>query len=429
MPGPKANPAISGCLFALLGLGVFSLATTAPAGWIDGPPLPEPRWHHAAAASNDGYVMAFGGRLYYGQGEERRYGHGLGSRALVFFDPHERRWEAASRMPPYVGRVMKHRTTKEAYERDKASGMSDPPIKDSPERTYNYELPFGGADALGRAHYFLWRGSVYFDPRSRTWGQAEAPVYHVNPRDAASRWVDGTRPSWESRSAGATATGPDGRMYLVGGMGDPIEKRGSAQELLNGLDIYDPKTNEWKRGTSMKIARQTFAAAFGGDGKLYVFGGCACRGSIPMYKVGDEAGKTRAAAEAMAQKKSVAETEVYDPKTDTWSMAAPMPTPRMLFAAATGVDGKIYTIGGVTWIDGDPTSLVEVYDPRSGRWSRGPSLRIARGAHTASTTGDGTIWVIGGVAGAPGLFDFSRRSAGDKAGATTSVELLKTTAR
>ena len=128
----------------------------------------------------------------------------------------------------------------------------------------------------------------------------------------------------------------------------------------------------------------------------------------------------------MAQRQSVAETEVYDPKTDTWSMAAPMPTPRMLFAAAPGADGRIYVIGGVTSIEGDPTSIVEVYDPKTDRWSRGPSLRIARAGHTASTTGDGTIWVVGGFAAAPGLLDISRRSAGDEGGATTSVELLKT---
>jgi len=208
-------------------------------------------------------------------------------------------------------------------------------------------------------------------------------------------------------------------------MGIPVERRGNA-ELLSGLDIYDPETNVWRRGASMKIARQSLAAAFGGDGKLYVFGGCACRGSIPMYKVGDEADKARATAEAMAQRQSVAETEVYDPKIDTWSTAAPMPTPRMLFAAAPGADGKIYVIGGQKYWGAEPLSLVEVYDPATNRWSRGPSLRIARVGHTAVTTGDGTIWVVGGSAGAPGLMDISRRAAGDEGGATTSVELLKT---
>lgn len=370
--------------------------------------------------------MAFGGRVYYSLEGNRTYGHGLGSRALVFFDPRAGAWQNPSRMPAYVQRVKKHSKTRDVADREKANGALDPPVKDSVNGIHNYELPFGGADAHGRAHYFAWGGSIYFDPRSRTWGQAEAPILNLYPRDRRSAdWVEGTRPSWLPRSAGATATGPDGKMYLVGGMGTSVG-RGGNSELLSGLDIYDPDTNTWKRGASMKVARQELAAAFGGDGKLYVFGGCACRGSIPLYKVGDEADKARATAEAMAQRQSIAETEVYDPKTDTWSMAAPLPTPRMLFSAAPGADGRIYVIGGKTWIDGSPTSVVEVYDPGTGRWSRGPSLLLARTSHTAVTTGDGTIWVVGGFAAAPGLLDFARRSSGDEGGATASVELLKT---
>ena len=366
--------------------------------------------------------MVFGGRIYYGP--DGKYGHGLGTHGLAFFDPVSKTWQAASLMPGYLSRSMNHLYKKEVADRKTAEGAPDPPINRYPIQAW-YEAPFGGADAQGRAHYFVGPGSVYFDPRTRDWGQAEAYVFHAYPPDPTSNWTEGPRSSWNRRSLGATATGPDGRMYLVGGMGIPVEQRGR-KELLDGLDISDAEANTWKRGASMKIARQSLAAAFGGDGKLYVFGGCACRGSIPMYTVGDEADRARAKAEAAAQRQAVAETEVYDPKTDTWSKAAAMPTPRMLFAAAPGADGKIYVIGGQRSLGGEPLSLVEVYDPAANRWSRGPSLRIARTSHTAVTTGDGTIWVAGGFAAAPGIMDFARRKAGDKGGPTTSVELLKT---
>src|SRR2546430_10479159 len=42
---------------------------------------------------------------------------------------------------------------------------------------------------------------------------------------------------------------------------------------------------------------------------------------------------------------AVSTVEVYDPATNTWSAAAPMPTARSSLTAAT-VKGKIYAIGG-----------------------------------------------------------------------------------
>ncbi len=370
--------------------------------------------------------MVFGGRIL--SGPRHAYGHGLGVHALAFFDPQTGKWRAASRIPPYRTRAIVQPYTKVQANREKENGVPDPPIKDGEFSAYKYEVPFGGADAQGRAHYFIGRGSVYFDPRTQTWGQARAHVYHAFPADPGSSWVDGTRPSWEGRTLGATATGPDGRMYLVGGRGTPVEKPGR-KHVLSGLDIYDPATNSWKRGASMTIARQMHAAAFGGDGKLYVFGGCACRGAIPLSRQGNAEDEKLAHAEAEAQRHSVAETEVYDPATDSWSLAAPMRTPRMLLAAATGADGKIYVIGGKTWLGGKGSSMVEVYDPVTDRWSWGPSLRVARTGHAAVTTGDGTIWVLGGYAEAPKAMEISRLYAGDKGGPTTSVELLKTAPR
>ncbi len=412
-------------------LVVACVPTRAHSGWTDGPPIPDPRWHHAAAASSDGYVMAFGGRVLVGA--TKAYNHGIGRYALAFFDPATHKWEKASPMPAYQVRVRVFPYSKVDVEKYRANGAAiDAPVELNASHA-DYELPFGGADANGRAHYFMGRGSVYFEPRTRAWGQRESGLYTVYSPDRRSNWYDGTQPSWTTRSQGATATGPDGKMYLVGGMGFPLpdtpgERRSTPgqRSLLDGLDIYDPETNTWKRGAPMKIARQSLAAAFGKDGKLYVFGGCGCRGSGTMYKVGDEAERQAARAEVQAQQRAVGETEVYDPGTDTWSMAAPMPTPRMLFAAATGADGKIYTIGGQTSWGGLAVAVVQVYDPATNRWQHGPSLRRGRVGHAAAVTGDGTIWVLGGYARAPAIFELSRLMAGEEEGPTASVELLKT---
>ena len=55
--------------------------------------MPDRRWHHGAAATKDGYVMVFGGRLLVG--ERGEYEHGLVDFAAVYFDLTERMWKHA----------------------------------------------------------------------------------------------------------------------------------------------------------------------------------------------------------------------------------------------------------------------------------------------------------------------------------------------
>ena len=233
-------------LLACIALSASTGASTT--GWVDGPPLPERRWHHAAAASADGYVMAFGGRIYYGP--HGRYGHGLGKYGLVFFDPNTQTWERAPRVPPYRERVIVHLSRVSAADRERVTDPSDPRLEETLIEVVNYELPFGGSDAQGRAHYFVGRGSVYFDPHERSWGQAHGPVYHANPAHSESRWTEGTRPSWDSRSLGATATGPDGRLYLVGGIVPRCRPASSGRESTPGGTAANDRVKLNRRGTA-----------------------------------------------------------------------------------------------------------------------------------------------------------------------------------
>jgi hypothetical protein len=63
---------------------------------------------------------------------------------------------------------------------------------------------------------------------------------------------------------------------------------------------------------------------------------------------------------------------VYDPEIDAWDPISPMPTARGWFAAATGIDGRVYAVGGRT--NGgfppppDPLATLEVYDPQKDCW-------------------------------------------------------------
>lgn len=58
---------------------------------------------------------------------------------------------------------------------------------------------------------------------------------------------------------------------------------------------------------------------------------------------------------------SNAKHEVYESANDTWSTAAPLPTPRATLAVVTGSDGLIYAIGGY---DGtNALTTVQAYAP------------------------------------------------------------------
>lgn len=399
---------LAGSIRAALVIALLAHASTACAGWREGPPLPEPRWHHASAATQDGYVMVFGGRVL--AGPKRRYNYGEGDLACVYYDPRAKQWKHAERPPGF-----KHPTTRHLRPRKGEAAAGEKVDRTLPGipgvAGFPYEVPFATVDRLGKGHVFSGTRSQFFDPRSGTWGQPEGPMYHSYAWKRSLSWFDGTTPTWKSRSLGIAATGPDGRMYLVGGVGYRWKMTSSDRQVLAGLDIYDLDSNEWRRGADMKIERQSLAAAFGPNGKLYVFGGCRCNG-------------------ASGDPNAVAMTEVYDPKSDTWSEAAPMPEPRLLHAAATGADGRIYLIGGTQrWGRGDPSDRVDIYDPATDSWKRGPSLRVARSGHTASTTGDGTIWVVGGYTPGTGIPSFEELLMGRLGDGTDSVELLPTEKR
>lgn len=88
--------------------------------------------------------------------------------------------------------------------------------------------------------------------------------------------------------------------------------------------------------------------------------------------------------------------EIYDTTTNSWSTAAPMPTPRWLGATAV-VNNILYAIGGAN-ADGSTTfSAVEAYDPKTSTWSTKAPMPF--GADSIYATVDsGIIYVIGGFA-------------------------------
>jgi hypothetical protein len=96
----------------------------------------------------------------------------------------------------------------------------------------------------------------------------------------------------------------------------------------------------------------------------------------------------------------VASAELYDPATRTFHPTGTMHTPRYKGAAVTLADGTVMIFGGSGDIDGTILyASTEIYDPRSGTFSAGPQMRLPRYklADSSVVLGDGDILIAGGA--------------------------------
>jgi hypothetical protein len=93
-----------------------------------------------------------------------------------------------------------------------------------------------------------------------------------------------------------------------------------------------------------------------------------------------------------------ATNEAYDAATDTWTIKAPMPTPRSGLTAGV-VSGILYAVGGAF-----PAALttVEAYDPATNTWTTTASTLQAR--YVAAAAGvNGILYVMGGLTNIGGV--------------------------
>ena len=214
-----------------------------------------------------------------------------------------------------------------------------------PERRHH-----AGLAALGGRVYLTggYRDLSFSDPGRQTWA--------YDP--AADRWhqvADMPGP----RAAHAMAALGD-RLYVVGGVGpDPA-----------AVWAYDPSADRWSASAAPLPTLREHLVAVALDDRLYVIGG-RWRG------VGN-----------------LATVEIYDPRVDSWTRGADMPTPRGGLAAAA-FGGQVHVTGGEAFDPRRTFDAHEVYDPASGRWSTAPPLPVARHG-LASGAVAGKWYVIGG---------------------------------
>ena len=200
----------------------------------------------------------------------------------------------------------------------------------------------------------------------------------VAPYPNAMQAYNATSNSWILKASvpvpawiGAAATGDNGKIYFFGG-----ESTGAFYS--NVTQVYDPVADAWTNGTQMPTGRRGISAVKGADGMIYVMGGY--NGSV------------------------LSVVEAYDPAADTWTTKASMPSAKVEFGAVLGPDNKIYVIGGgrTTANNAGPGyNTVEVYDPRTDTWSIptwSESLLPTQRKELGATLGkNGRIYAIGGA--------------------------------
>jgi hypothetical protein len=146
--------------------------------------------------------------------------------------------------------------------------------------------------------------------------------------DPATRQVTAVAPMPRRTAEGVTGV-IGGKLYVLPGLVDETFEQPPFRRLYR----YDPATNKWG---ARKSAPHYHPSGAGGviGGKFYVVGG-----RLPDFT-------------------PVADLDVYDPATDTWTTRAPIPKAGRAIGTALG--GKLYVVVGTD---------AYVYDPGTNKWT------------------------------------------------------------
>ena len=166
----------------------------------------------------------------------------------------------------------------------------------------------------------------------------------------------------------AAVTGTDGLIYAIGGSGSP--------NYLSTVEAYDPAHDTWTSKQQMLTARMGLATVVTSNGSIYAIGGIS---SVNVNSV-----------------------EIFNASVNSWTAAShPLPLPTAWLAAAVGPNGLIYAIGGMQQQSAASTPFVAnvySYNPAGILgWAEQAPLPDVRACPAAATGPDGLVYAIGGM--------------------------------
>ena len=191
---------------------------------------------------------------------------------------------------------------------------------------------------------------------------AQTLVYEV--ASETWRFIDPLPSPWERNNSADSVQLSDGRVVFVG----------NRSSLVTGGLVFDPATETYSVTSPPHVRRSAPGLALLQDGRVLVIGGADVDNSLAP----------------------VAECEIYDPTSDTWSLTGNLGSPaeNVLGCAVSLADGRV-------WCLPSDSVLAWIYDPDNGTWEYAGVAEFARRALGAGQRLDvlldgGSILRIGG---------------------------------
>jgi len=174
------------------------------------------------------------------------------------------------------------------------------------------------------------------------------------------------------------------KIYAIGGRAVTYQDQTrTVTEEVGTNEEYDPATDTWTFKASMPTPSSLFAIAVYG-GKIYIMGSgknqvydpandtWENKTPMPTARMG-RANVVNGKIYLMGGYPNTTLIEMYDPETDTWTTKTPMPTEP---AGPSGViDNKIYVVGSYfeanSLLDFGDVSRTQIYDTKTDSWSLG----------------------------------------------------------
>lgn len=192
--------------------------------------------------------------------------------------------------------------------------------------------------------------------------------------------MPGARYAWAVENGDATATILEGegtnivRLATGASVGTFVLK--ATVTASDGKATVSSRTmnvvQEWLLDSTKPQARQDHTATLLNDGRVLVMGGTLGFGS----------GTPNTTA------------QIYDPETNSWASAPPIPTPRAQYSATLLANGHVMVAGGQA---SGPSAAVDIFDPAAGQWRAASAMPTTRYGHTANLLVDGRVLVAGGT--------------------------------
>jgi N-acetylneuraminic acid mutarotase len=205
--------------------------------------------------------------------------------------------------------------------------------------------------------------------------------------------------SWRQLSPLSSPRGSIG-VAVVGGKVHAIGGRGLNNVTVATHEVYDPVSGEWSQAAPLLTARDHIGVIVV-DGRIHVLGGRISNHATDNSKptIGS------AAFSDLNNGFNTPLHDVYDPATNSWQSAPPVPNARSN-GAAVYYHGLILYVGGECKKPnpnggGDTFTENEAYDPKTNRWLTLAPMPAGRQGFGAATVGQ-SAYFAGGSLGCGG---------------------------